>query len=36
MTQTSALRPLYDGIKVEIKLLSQKDVYNRLRDVVEN
>jgi nitroreductase len=26
MTRTSALKPLYDGIKVEIKLLSQKDV----------
>ena len=26
MTRTSALKALYDGIKVEIKLLSQKDV----------
>jgi nitroreductase len=26
MTRTSALKPLYDGIKVEMKLLSQKDV----------
>jgi len=31
MARTSALKPLYDGIKVEMKLVSQKDVKGLLR-----
>jgi len=31
MAHTSALKPLYDGIKVEMKLVSQKDVKGLLR-----
>ena len=31
MAHTSALKPLYDGIKIEMKLLSQKDVKGLLR-----
>jgi nitroreductase len=30
MAHTSALKPLYDDIKIEMKLLSQKDVKSRL------
>jgi nitroreductase len=31
MAHTSALKPLYEGIKIEIKLLSQKDVKGLLK-----